>query len=183
MDMVSSMISYSTLQLSMWMEVLKTDIHILNRVQSKSVPKTPYELWTGRVPSLNHLRVWGSPAEAKVFNTNIEKLDPKTVSCHLFGYPEKSKVFRFLLSRETYKVCGNETRCLPRGRKDEGEHGSSRNCPWSEAGVCAHSNDSWANFLTTWLHRQCKILWCQHLLLFHLWQQWIKMRNLFFRIL
>ena len=59
MDMVRSMISYSTLQLSLWMDVLKTVIHILNRVPSKSVSKTPYELWTGRVPSLIHLRVGG----------------------------------------------------------------------------------------------------------------------------
>ena len=59
MDIVCSMISYSTLPLSLWMEALKTAIHILNRVPSKSVPKTPYELWTGRVPSLNHLRVGG----------------------------------------------------------------------------------------------------------------------------
>ena len=95
MDMVRSMISYSTLPTSLWMEALKTAIHILNRVPSKSVPKTPYELWTGRVPSLNHLRVWRSPAEAKVFNPNIGKLDPKTVSCHFIGYPEKSKGFRF----------------------------------------------------------------------------------------
>ena len=93
--------------------------------------------------------VGGSPAEAKVFNPNIGKLDPKIVSCHLFGYLEKSKGFHFLLFRETYKVCGNETRCLPRGQIDEGEHGSSRNWPWSEAGVSAHSNDLWANFLTT----------------------------------
>ena len=71
--------------------------------------------------------VWGSLAEAKVFNPNIKKLDPKIVSCHFIGYIEKLKGFRFLLSRETYKVCGNETRCLPRGRTDEGEHGSSRN--------------------------------------------------------
>jgi hypothetical protein len=57
MDMVRSMISYSTLPVSLWMKALKTAIHILNRVLSKSVPKTPYEMWTGRVPSLNHLRV------------------------------------------------------------------------------------------------------------------------------
>ena len=50
MDMVGSMISYSTLQLSLWMEALKTTIHILNKVSRKSVPKTPYELWTERVP-------------------------------------------------------------------------------------------------------------------------------------
>jgi hypothetical protein len=42
--------------------------------------------------------VWGSPAEAKVFNPNIGKLDPKTVSCHFIGYPEKSKGFRFYCS-------------------------------------------------------------------------------------
>ena len=98
------------------MEALKTAIHILNRVSRKSVAKTPYELWTERVPSLNHLRVGGgSPAEAKVFNPNIEKLNPKTVRCHFIGNTEKSKGFRFPLSRETYKVCGNETRCFPRG--------------------------------------------------------------------
>jgi hypothetical protein len=42
--------------------------------------------------------VWGSPAEAKVFNPNIGKLDPKTVSCHFIGYPEKSKGFCFYCS-------------------------------------------------------------------------------------
>jgi hypothetical protein len=39
--------------------------------------------------------VWGSPAEAKVFNPNIGKLDPKIVSFYFIGYPEKSKDFRF----------------------------------------------------------------------------------------
>ena len=37
----------------------------------------------------------GSPAEAKVFNPNIGKLYPKTVSCHFIGYLEKSKGFCF----------------------------------------------------------------------------------------
>ena len=77
------------------MEALKTTIHILNRVPNKSVPKTPYELWTGNEPSLNYLRVWGCPAEARVFNPNIGKLDSNTVSCHFIGYPEKSKGYYF----------------------------------------------------------------------------------------
>ena len=38
---------------------------------------------------------WGCPAEAKVFNPNIEKLDSKTLSCHFIGYLEKSKGYRF----------------------------------------------------------------------------------------
>jgi transposase InsO family protein len=47
MDMVRSMLSYSTLLIELWMEALKIDIHILNRVPSKSLPKTPYELLSG----------------------------------------------------------------------------------------------------------------------------------------
>ena len=30
-----------------------------------------------------------------MFNPNIRKLDPKTVSCHFIGYPEKSKGYHF----------------------------------------------------------------------------------------
>ena len=77
MDMVSSMISYSTLQLSLWMEALKTIIHILNRVPSKSVPKTLYELWIARVPSLNHLRVGGVLLRLKYLTQTLESYIPK----------------------------------------------------------------------------------------------------------
>jgi hypothetical protein len=77
------------------MEALKTVIHILYRVPSKSVSKMPYELWTGHKPSLNYIRVWSCSAEAKIFNPNAGKLEPKTVSYHFIGYPEKSKGFRF----------------------------------------------------------------------------------------
>ena len=60
-----------------------------------SVPKTPYELWTGREHSLNYLCAWDCPAEAKVLNPNIGKLDSKTVSCHFIGYTDKLKGYRF----------------------------------------------------------------------------------------
>ncbi|KAJ9561618.1 hypothetical protein OSB04_006778 [Centaurea solstitialis] len=56
MDMVRSMIANSSLPQYLWTEALKAAVHILNRVPSKSVPKTPYELWTGRKPKLNYLK-------------------------------------------------------------------------------------------------------------------------------
>jgi hypothetical protein len=57
MDMVRSMLSNSTLPLSLWMYALKTAIYLLNWVPSKAIPKTPFELWTRRKPSLRHLYV------------------------------------------------------------------------------------------------------------------------------
>jgi transposase InsO family protein len=44
MDMVRSMLSYSMLPISLWMEALKTAVHILNQVPSKSVPRKLYEI-------------------------------------------------------------------------------------------------------------------------------------------
>ena len=63
------------LPINLWMEALKTAIYILNRVPSKSVLKSPYELWAGREPSLNHFRVWGCPAEAKVLKHPLIRED------------------------------------------------------------------------------------------------------------
>ena len=56
-DMVRSMIVHSTLPESLWGEALKTAAYILNRVPTKAVAKTPYELWTGRKPSLKHFHI------------------------------------------------------------------------------------------------------------------------------
>jgi hypothetical protein len=56
--MIRSILSYSSLSLGLRMEELKTTSYILNRVLSKLLPKTPYELWTSRKPTLNYLHIW-----------------------------------------------------------------------------------------------------------------------------
>ena len=57
--MVKSMISHSTLPESLWEEVIKTTTYILNRLSTKTAAKIPYELWTGRKPSLKYLHIFG----------------------------------------------------------------------------------------------------------------------------
>ena len=52
LDMVKSMMSYSTLPISFWGYALNTAMYLLNLVPSKSVPKTPVELWNGCKPSM-----------------------------------------------------------------------------------------------------------------------------------
>lgn len=95
LDAIRSMMSYSSLPESFWGEALKTAAYILNRVPCKAASEIPYKLWTGRKPSLNHLHVWGCLAEAKLYNPDIKKLDPRTVTCFFIGYPERSKGYRF----------------------------------------------------------------------------------------
>ena len=49
----------ANLPISYWGDALLTAAYTLNRVPSKSISTTPYELWIGRKPVLTHLRTWG----------------------------------------------------------------------------------------------------------------------------
>ena len=76
MDMVRSMMSYSDLPNSFWGYALETADYILNLVPSMSVPTTATELWTGRKPSLKHIRLWGYPSH--LLKGKTDKLEPRT---------------------------------------------------------------------------------------------------------
>ena len=95
MDMDRSMLSNSSLPVSLWMYALKTAMYLLNRVPSKVVQKTPFELWTGRKPSLRHLHVWGCQVEIRIYNPQEKKLDARTTSGYFISYLVKSKGYIF----------------------------------------------------------------------------------------
>ena len=44
LDMVRSMMCFTDLSISFWRHALETAVYILNRIPSKSVPSTPYEI-------------------------------------------------------------------------------------------------------------------------------------------
>ena len=48
----------ANLPISYWGDVFLTIAYVLNRVPSKSVTSTPYELWTGHKPDLSNLKPW-----------------------------------------------------------------------------------------------------------------------------
>ena len=95
-------------------------MYILNGVPSKAIPTTPFELWTGRKPSLRHLHIWGCPAEARVFSPHEKKLDSKIISGYFIGYPDKSKGYRFYCSNHSTKIVETENaRFLENGEISE----------------------------------------------------------------
>ena len=51
------MMSLTDLPLLFWGYALETAAFMLNRVPSKSVETTPYELWFGNKPKLSFLKV------------------------------------------------------------------------------------------------------------------------------
>ena len=61
LDMVRSMMILSILPLSFWGYALEIAAYNLNMVSSKSVPKTPMEMWIGRKLILSDIRILGCP--------------------------------------------------------------------------------------------------------------------------
>ncbi|RVX13625.1 Retrovirus-related Pol polyprotein from transposon TNT 1-94 [Vitis vinifera] len=68
---------------------------------SKSVPKTPYELWSEKKLSFRYFHVWGCKAEVRPYNPQSKKLDPKTINGFFVGYCIGSRGCRFYCPSHT----------------------------------------------------------------------------------
>eukprot|EP00253_Pinus_taeda_P006681 PITA_06681 len=55
---------------------------------------TPQELWTGKKPSLSHLRVFGCDAYVHVRKEKRTKLDSKFEKCMFIGYKDGLKCYK-----------------------------------------------------------------------------------------
>ena len=123
LDMVRSMVSFTDLPMYLWGYALQTAAHILNKVPSKSVHKTPYEIWTGSRPSLNYIKIWGCPAYVKLVNT--DKLESKSEKGRFIGYPKDSLGYYFYFPADHRVIISRNARFLENEFLEEG--GSGRN--------------------------------------------------------
>jgi hypothetical protein len=62
------------------------------------VDKTPYEIWTGKHPSLSFLKIWG--CEVYVKRLQSDKLTTKSDKCFFVGYPKETKGYYFYNRKE-----------------------------------------------------------------------------------
>ena len=102
--------SQAGLPISYWGDALLTATYILNRVPSKSVTTTPYELWTGRKPDLTVLRPWGSAAYIHNSSHKYGKLGSRGKKCIFIRYSEHSKGYVFIGENEDGSVTEIESR-------------------------------------------------------------------------
>ncbi|KAL0394937.1 UNVERIFIED_CONTAM: Retrovirus-related Pol polyprotein from transposon TNT 1-94 [Sesamum latifolium] len=89
--MASSMMVQANLPISFWGDAILIVAYILNRVPSKSIPTTPYELWHDRKPNLEGLRPWGSAGFVHSTSHKYEKLGPRANKLIFIRYCEHSK--------------------------------------------------------------------------------------------
>ena len=95
MEMSRCMMFEKRLPKFLWAEAVNTSVYLLNRLPTKSVNgKTPIEAWSGRKPTANHLRVFGSLCYFHVPTVKRGKLDETAVKGIFVGYSTESKGYR-----------------------------------------------------------------------------------------
>lgn len=86
-----------------WREVVSIVVYTLNRVLVKKCnDKTPYELWYGRTPNVNYLKVFGSRCFIKR-DYYTGKFHPKSDEGTFLGYYTKRKDFK-CFNKRTKKI-------------------------------------------------------------------------------
>lgn len=96
-EMVNAMLISSGLSQDMWGEAILTATYLLNKIPRKEKEETPYELWMGRKPSYQYLRVWGCLAKVVIPTPKAQKIGPKSVDCIFIGYARNSSAYRFIV--------------------------------------------------------------------------------------
>ncbi len=93
-DMLNAMIISARLPFNLWGEALLTACHVHNRVLSKKIQSSPYELWNGRKPNLSYFKVWGCVAYFRVSDPKRIKLGLRAIKSVFVGYAVNSKAYR-----------------------------------------------------------------------------------------
>jgi hypothetical protein len=78
-----------------WGEAVMTAVYVLNRSFTRSMDDvTPFEAWHEGKPDVEHLRVFGCVAHAKVTRPGLKKLDDRSTPMVFLGYEQGSKAYR-----------------------------------------------------------------------------------------
>src|ERR1051325_6396980 len=94
LDMARCMLKQKNLPKSLWGEAVSTAVYIFNRRPTKILKnKVPEEVWSGKRPSVSHLKLFGSMCYKHIPDARRRKLDDKSEPMILVGY-HKTGVYR-----------------------------------------------------------------------------------------
>lgn len=87
MESARTMLYAKAIPLNLWAEAVNCAVYLLNRnTSSQTGNVTPFELWHGVKPSLQHIRIFGSIGYVHVPKEKRKKLDKKSIKMLLVGY-------------------------------------------------------------------------------------------------
>ena len=111
-EMMNAMLVSFRLSSNMWGKAILSACHIQNKIPYKKTSKTPYDLWEGRKPNLEYLKVWRCLAKVMLPEPKRRKFGSRTCDCVFIGYACKISCYRFIVIKsdilESYTIIESE---------------------------------------------------------------------------
>lgn len=95
-EMCRCMLTAGNMPEASWAEAVSTAAYIRNRVESSSVPTTPFELLYGKKPTLSHMRTYGCKAVVLLNGRHQRKFDQRGEVMRFVGYSTTQKGYRLI---------------------------------------------------------------------------------------
>lgn len=105
-----------------WGEAVLTAAYLQNRMTSRSIDKTPVELFIGEKPDLSHIRVFGSKVYSMVPRQKRRKWHDKAEEGVLVGYDGNTKGYRILNLKTNRVWIARSVRIIEHEDKQPGHH-------------------------------------------------------------
>ncbi|KAG7552453.1 Integrase catalytic core [Arabidopsis thaliana x Arabidopsis arenosa] len=97
MEMTRSILKHMNIPNYLWGEAVRHATYLINRVATRTLTdKTPYEAYKGKKPNIQHLRVFGCTAYARIESPHLKKLDDRSRTLIHLGTEPGSKAYRLL---------------------------------------------------------------------------------------
>jgi hypothetical protein len=90
----------------LWGEAAMTANYLRNLLPDKNNSKSPEELWSGRKPTMAHLRVWGCLVYMAIPQALRHKLDAVSKPSTFIGYEESTRQYRVFNPETRKKTAG-----------------------------------------------------------------------------
>ena len=101
--MMNAMLISSGLLQNLWGKLFLSPIifliNCLEKKKKKKTKKMPYELWKGKKPFYQFLKVWGCLAKVVVPIPKRINIRSKSIDCVLIGYAHNNSAYRFLIHK------------------------------------------------------------------------------------
>ena len=96
LEAARSMLSHADLSNAYWAEAVATATCLRNCLVSTALKagETPYLLWYGKKPNLEHIRVFGCVVYSHILSENRKKLDKKAQKLRFIGYTETARNYK-----------------------------------------------------------------------------------------
>ena len=101
-EAVRSMLHSKNLPKKLWAEAINTAAYVLNRTGPTKNDVSPYESWFGKIPSIDHFKIFGTECYMHIPAQKRKKFDAKSIKGYIVGYCGDKDGFRiYVPDRDT----------------------------------------------------------------------------------